>query len=91
MEDLEKAGTDYFGLLRYIASLHIEACVSPVHDRDTFTSEDVRTWCEQHIDPDTGDLDMNYVDSAPLCRQAKEAALSRAFQDKLSERCILVV
>lgn len=72
MEDLEKAGTDYFGLLRYIASLHIEACVSPVHDRDTFTSEDVRSWCEQHIDPDTGDLDMNYVDSAPYVGKPKK-------------------
>lgn len=72
IEDLEDAGTTYYGLLEYISNLHIEACVSPIHDRDHFTGEDVRAWCEQHIDPDTGDLDVNYLDDAPYVGKPKK-------------------
>lgn len=72
IEDLEAAGTDYYGLMRYMADLHMEACISPVHDRDTFTPEDVRKWCEQRIDPETGDLDVKYIDNAPYVGKPKK-------------------
>lgn len=72
IEDLEAAGTDYFGLLEYLASLHMECCCSPIHNRDKFTGEDVRTWCEQHIDSETGDLDVKYVDNAPYVGKPKK-------------------
>lgn len=72
IEDLERCGATYGALLAYLDSLHMECCVSPVHDRDCFTADDVWSWCERHIDPDTGDLDMNYVDAAPYVGKHKK-------------------
>lgn len=72
LEDLEDAGATYGDLLAYLDSLHMECCVSPIHDRDHFTGEDVRTWCEQRIDPETGDLDLKYLDAAPYVGKKKK-------------------
>lgn len=80
IEDLEAAGATYWDLLAYVAALHIEACVSPVHDHDTFTGEDVRRWCEQHIDPDTGDLDVNYLHDAPYVGKPKKPHVHLLFK-----------
>ena len=72
MEDLHAAGRTYGDLLGYLDSLHIKAVCSPVHDKDKFTSIDVQDWCERHIDPETGDLDYQYVDRAPYVGKPKK-------------------
>lgn len=72
IEDLEKAGKSYGDLIAYIDNLHIKAVVSPIHDMDLFTSIDVQNWCERHLDPETGDLDLNYLDSAPYVGKPKK-------------------
>lgn len=72
MEDLEKAGRTYGDLLAYLDSLHCKAVCGPLHDRDFFTSIDVQDWCERHIDPETGDLDHNYIDRAPYVGKEKK-------------------
>lgn len=72
IEDLEACGATYGDLLAYLDSLHMEACVSPIHDRDCFTADDVWKWCERHIDPETGDLDIKYVDDAPYVGKPKK-------------------
>ena len=72
IEDLERAGKTYGDLIAYLDGLHCKAVVSPIHDKDYFTPEDVRAWCERHIDPDTGDLDTHYLDSAPYVGKAKK-------------------
>ena len=56
MEDLEASGHTYYDLLEYLASLHMECSCSCVHDSDLWTGPDVASWCEQHIDPLTGDV-----------------------------------
>ena len=72
LEDLEKSGHTYGDLLSYIDSKQIQAVVSPIHDRDFFTTDDVFSWCTQHIDPETGDLDVNYLDDAPYVGKPKK-------------------
>ena len=78
MEDLLEAGKTYGDLLNYLDSLHCKAVCSPIHDRDHFTGQDVLDWCERHIDDQTGDLDVNYVDSAPYVGKEKKPCMSRA-------------
>ena len=72
LEDLEKVGKTYFDLLGYLDHIHVVAVCSPLHDRDTFSPEDVRDWCLRHIDSETGDLDTHYLDSAPYVGKAKK-------------------
>ena len=55
LEDLEKVGKTYFDLLGYLDHIHVVAVCSPLHDRDTFSPEDVLDWCLRHIDSETGD------------------------------------
>lgn len=56
IEDLEREGKSYGDLLAFADSLHVKCVVSPIHDKDTYTAEDVKGWCKRHIDPDTGDV-----------------------------------
>lgn len=72
IEDLLAAGKTYGDLLAYLDSLHCKAVCSPIHDRDCFTAQDVLDWCERHIDDQTGDLDVNYLDSAPYVGKSKK-------------------
>lgn len=72
IEDMEAAGKSYYDLLGYLDHIHQPAIVSPIHDRDHFTAEDVFDWCERHIDPETGDLDTHYLDSAPYVGKQKK-------------------
>lgn len=72
IEDLEKNGLIYGDLLRFLDSLHCKCACSPVHDSDKFSPDDVWKWCESHLDPETGDLDMAYVDSAPYVGKPKK-------------------
>lgn len=62
IEDLEKAGKSYYDLLGFLDHLHIKAVVSPIHDMDVFSPEDVLDWCARHRDPETGDVDVKYCD-----------------------------
>lgn len=73
MEDLEALGLSYYNLCAYLDSMHVKAVVSPIHDRDLFTSQDVLDWCTRHEDPSTGDLMENYIDSAPFVGKPKKA------------------
>lgn len=72
VEQLEKAGKTYGDLIAYLDSLHCKAVVSPIHDRDTFASQDVFAWCERHIDPETGDVGTQYLDDAPYVGKPKK-------------------
>lgn len=72
IEDLTRAGKTYWDLCAYIDHLHIKAVISPIHDRDLFTGQDVWDWCVRHIDPETGDLDHNYLDVAPFVGKPKK-------------------
>lgn len=72
IEDMHKFGQTYGGLLEYLENLCIPAAVSPIHNLDTFTADDVWKWCEQHIDPETGDLDERYIQEAPYVGKNKK-------------------
>lgn len=72
VEDLEKAGKSYYDLLQFLDSKHMKAVVSPIHDRDHFTGQDVLDWCTNHIDPETGDLSERYIDKAPYVGKSKK-------------------
>lgn len=72
LEDLEKSGRNYYDLLEYLDSKHCKAVVSPIHDRDHFTGQDVMDWCTNHIDPETGDLSDKYLDYAPYVGKPKK-------------------
>ena len=82
MEDLETNGLTYGDLLAFLDSLHMKCACSPIHDMDTFTSEDVWKWCESHIDPETGDLDEKYVDSAPDVGKPKKPHVHIVFMNR---------
>lgn len=82
MEDLERVGCTYGDLLAFLDSLHVRCACSPVHDMDTFTSDDVWSWCERHIDPDTGDLDTHYLDSAPYVGKQKKPHVHLLFMNR---------
>ena len=82
MEDLEANGLTYGDLLSFLDSLHMKCAVSPIHDMDRFTSEDVWKWCESHIDPETGDLDEKYVDSAPYVGKPKKPHVHILFMNR---------
>lgn len=72
LEDLEAEGKTYYDLCGFLDSLHIQAVLSPIHDHDEFTREDVMEWCERHYDEKTGDLDERYIDSAPYVGKQKK-------------------
>lgn len=54
LEDLERIDPErpYGALLSFLDGLHVMCAVSPVHDKDVYTSEDVRKWVDKRIDPD---------------------------------------
>lgn len=51
-EELEKAGKTYWDFLEYCDGLHITLVVSPIHNMDEYTAEDVRQWIKRHSDKD---------------------------------------
>lgn len=72
LEDMEKVGKTYWDFCSFIDHKHIPAVLSPIHDMDHFTSEDVFDWCTRHLDPETGDLDTQYLDEAPYVGKPKK-------------------
>lgn len=73
MEDLERAGLTYGDLLAYLEGLHVECVCSPVHDRDTYTEDDVRGWRKRHIDPDTGEVASEFTNREPRVGDRKKS------------------
>lgn len=73
MEELENLGKGYYDLVAYMDALHIEACISPVHDKDVWDSQAVLDWCSMRIDPETGDLKEDYIDKAPYVGKTKKS------------------
>lgn len=80
LEDLERAGKTYGELLEYLDGLHIECVVSPIHNRDTYTSEDVRKWCKRHEDDITGDVASEFENRIPKIGDQKKAHIHLAFK-----------
>lgn len=72
MEDLERIGMRYGDLLAVLDGMQIKAACSPLHDRDTYTDEDVRKWVRRHIDPDTGDLAEEHSNRTPRVGDPKK-------------------
>lgn len=82
LEELEKLGKDYWDLVSFLQGLHIECVISPLHDKDTYTAEDVRKWVkrkesevgiEKLYDAETGELLPNWSDVAPKVGDLKKA------------------
>lgn len=96
VEDLEKNGLTYGDLLGFLDGLHMPCVCSMIHDRDTYTADDVRGWVKRHIDPDTGDVAAEFSNRTPkvgdpkkphihiyFCLQAKRQPryMSKLFDD----------
>lgn len=56
MEDLERVGKTYGDLIAYLDHIHVRAIVSPIHDHDAFSQDDVIDWRSRHFDKKTGDV-----------------------------------
>lgn len=72
VEDLERAGLTYGDLLGFVEGLHMPCVVSPMHDRDTYTDDDVRAWCRRHQDPDTGEVATEHTNRTPRVGDPKK-------------------
>lgn len=55
-EELEAHGKTYGDLLAFCEGLNIPVAVSPWHNKDRYTADDVRKWVDRHIDPDFYDF-----------------------------------
>ena len=77
VEELDRLGKTYYDFLGFIEGLNIPAVVSPVHDRDKYTAEDVRKWLKRNeddvYDPETGEIAPDKVDVVPKVGDAKKA------------------
>lgn len=80
IEELDNYGWTYYDLLSYLDGLHMPACVSPIHDRDTWDGQSVLDWCTMHINPETGDLDEKYIDKAPYVGMVKKPHIHLMFK-----------
>lgn len=52
MEDIPSYGA----LLEFLDGLKLPCACSPVHDRDTYTHEDINKWIRNHTDPKIGKI-----------------------------------
>lgn len=76
VEDLERRwGEEHWKkhFYGYLADLRCMVACSPVHDKDTYSDEDVRNWCRRHEDPDTGDVATEYTNQTPRVGDPKKA------------------
>lgn len=55
-EDLIRDGRTYGDLLAFCEGLNVPCAVSPWHNQDRYTADDVRKWVDRHIDPDFYDF-----------------------------------
>lgn len=71
---LEDWGKTYGELLAWLDDLHMPCCCSPVHDKDTFTAEDVHKWVSGHTDKETGKVSEDAIkDGLPVEGQHKKS------------------
>lgn len=82
VEDLEKRGYTYGDLLAFLEDLHVQCVCSPIHDRDTYTAEDVRGWCKRHLDPDTGEVAEESLPLQPVMGNPKKPHVHVYFKFK---------
>ena len=75
VEGLERRYGEHWqkALFGYFADLRIPVCISPIHDKDTYTDEDVSAWCRRHIDPDTGEVANEFTNKMPKVGDPKKA------------------
>lgn len=72
VEDMDRAGVTYGDLLGFLDGLHVPCVCSPIHDKDKYTADDVRGWCQRHMDPDTGDVASEYTNRVPSVGDEKK-------------------
>lgn len=75
VEQLEKRWGDHWAKhwYGYLADLRCMVACSPLHDKDTYSEEDVRNWVRRHIDPDTGEVATEFTNAQPRVGDAKKA------------------
>ena len=83
VEDMEALyGDRWLGrLYEYLDGLTMKCVISPVHDKDVYTYEDVEKWKRNHCDED-GDILPEFSDSLPKIGQDKKAHVHIMFQTK---------
>lgn len=52
LENVSNNTEAFVRLYSYLDNLHVQCALSPLHDKDTYTAEDVRNWVDKRIDPD---------------------------------------
>lgn len=82
VEDLERAKLTYGDLLAFLEGLHMACVVSPIHDEDTYTADDVRGWRNRHLDPDTGEVADEYTNREPKVGDKKKPHIHVYFNHK---------
>lgn len=55
-KELTEQGKTYGDLLQFAESLNVPIAVSPWHNQDRYTAQDVSNWVDRHIDPDFYDF-----------------------------------
>lgn len=70
------------GLLEYLEGLNMPIACSPLHDRDTYSAEDVRKWVRRNIDPDTGEVREDKLDFMPKVGDRKKAHVHVIIESK---------
>lgn len=64
----------YGDLLSALSDMKMRCCCSPVHDKDTFTAQDVKKWISAHTDKKTGKIADEAVKAGlPIEGQHKKA------------------
>lgn len=51
-DELAREGKTYGDLLKFTESLNVPIAISPWHNQDRYTAQDVKNWVDRHIDPD---------------------------------------
>lgn len=85
LEDLQKLGYGYYDFAGYLQALQMECCISPLHDRDMYTPEDVRAWLKRNpdvYDPETGDIAPENVDRVPKVGDPKKSHIHLMLRSK---------
>ena len=75
VEDLQRRWGDHWEKkwYGYLADMRTMVACSPIHDKDTYSEEDVENWCKRHIDPDTGTVATEYTNVQPKVGDPKKA------------------
>lgn len=89
MEELEKIYKTYWDFVAFMQGLNVQAAISPVHDEDTYTAEDVRKWVKRKekeegtdklYDAETGELLPIWENVVPKVGDKKKAHVHVVFK-----------